>query len=82
MGLNNLIDCFGEDEVYILHFDSSEDKKRMKFKDAIDYFIGGGPYIMISCNLKWGFIETESDCESHEYIVLHPLAHQQKSVPD
>ncbi len=70
IGENNILNRFKNDDVYILSFDCNEDKKRMKFESAIDYYLGRGPYIMISCNLKWGLIETEPDCELHEYILL------------
>jgi len=46
----DLIDKHQRDNVYIIHFDASMDKKTLNFVCAIDMYLGKGPYIMIDCN--------------------------------
>lgn len=63
--------AIGSPEVLILHPSEGWDRTRMGFQKALDEYLGSEPYIMIDCGRKFAFIETESDCETHEFIYLH-----------
>lgn len=67
--------CFrqaiGNPDVWILHPSDGWDRIQMGFQRAIDDYLGSGPYIMIDCKQTFAFIETESDCETHEFLYLH-----------
>lgn len=61
----------GNPKVFIIHPSEGWDRVRESFQEAIREYLGSGPYIMIDCNLTFAFIETESDCEEHEFLYLH-----------
>lgn len=67
--------CFrqtiGNPEVWIVHPSEEWDRVRLGFQKALDDYLGSGPYIMIDCRQTFAFIETESDCETHEFLYLH-----------
>jgi len=60
----------GNPKVFIIHPSESWDRKQMDFQEALDEYLGCGPYILIDCNLTFAFIETESDSETHEFLYL------------
>lgn len=61
----------GNPDVWILHPSEGWDRVQMGFQNALDDYLGNGPYIMIDCKKTFVFIETESDCETHEFLYLH-----------
>lgn len=61
----------GNKDVLILHPSEGWDRIRMGFHQALDDYLGSGPYIMIDCGQTFAFIETESGCETHEFLYLH-----------
>ncbi len=61
----------GNPQVFVLHPSGEWDRVRKSFQEAFREYLGSGPYIMIDCNLRFVFIETESDCEEHEFLYLH-----------
>lgn len=44
----------------------------MSFREAIDRSLGSGPYIAVDSRRTFAFIGTESGCEGHEFLYLHP----------
>lgn len=61
----------GNPDVLILHPSEGWDRIRLGFQKALDDYLGSGPYIMIDCKKTFAFIETESCCETHEFLYLH-----------
>ncbi len=61
----------GDASVLVLHPDEKWDRIRIRFQNALDDYLGSGPYIMIDIKLRFAFIETESGCETHEFLYLH-----------
>lgn len=62
----------GNTQVRVLHPSKEWDRARMSFREAIDRFLGRGPYIAVDSRRTFAFIETESGCEGHEFLYLHP----------
>lgn len=62
----------GNPQVRVLHPSKEWDRARMSFREAIDRFLGRGPYIAVDSRRTFAFIETESGCEGHEFLYLHP----------
>lgn len=67
----NFRQLIGDPEVWIVHPDEGWDQIRMGFQKALDEYLGSGPYIFIDCKRTFAFIETESECETHEFLYLH-----------
>lgn len=61
----------GNPKVFIMDSPKEWDRVIMDFQSAFDEYLGSGPYIMIDCKLTFAFIETESDCETHEFLYMH-----------
>lgn len=61
----------GNPKVFIMDSSKERDRVIMGFQSALDEYLGSGPYIMIDCKLTFAFIETESDCETHEFLYMH-----------
>ena len=70
LGHERLLDKTGNPDVYIMQSNSYLDGKMMQFEAALDVIMGSGPYILLECDGRFAFIETESDCETHEYMFL------------
>lgn len=62
----------GNPQVRVLHPSKEWDRARMSFRGAIDRSLGSGPYIAVDSRRTFAFIETESGCEGHEFLYLHP----------
>ena len=62
----------GNPQVRVLHPSKEWDRARMSFREAIDRSLGSGPYIAVDSRRTFAFIETESGCEGHEFLYLHP----------
>ena len=62
----------GNPQVLVLHPSKEWDRARLSFREAIDRYLGSGPYIAIDSRRTFAFIETESGCEGHEFLYLHP----------
>lgn len=62
----------GNPQVRVLHPSKEWDRARMSFREAIDLYLGSGPYIAVDSRRTFAFIETESGCEGHEFLYLHP----------
>lgn len=62
----------GNPQVRVLHPSKEWDRARMSFREAIDRSLGRGPYIAVDSRRTFAFIETESGCEGHEFLYLHP----------
>ena len=62
----------GNPQVRVLHPSKEWDRARMSFREAIDRYLGSGPYIAVDSRRTFAFIETESGCEGHEFLYLHP----------
>lgn len=71
LGGKSFRQAMGNPEVWILHPSEGWDRVQMEFQKALDNYLGSGPYIMIDCRKTFAFIETESDCETHEFLYLH-----------
>ncbi len=61
----------GNPQVFIMDSSEEWDRVIMDFQSAFDKYLGSGPYIMIDCKQTFAFIETESGCETHEFLYLH-----------
>ena len=59
-------------QVRVLHPSKEWDRARMSFREAIDRSLGSGPYIDVDNRRTFAFIGTESGCEGHEFLYLHP----------
>ena len=57
-------------DVYVMSLDEDCDRTVMPFGRAIDKCMGLGPYILVNAKRGFAFVETESDCEEHEYLYL------------
>lgn len=62
----------GNPQVRVLHPSKKWDRARLSFREAIDRYLGSGPYIAVDSRRTFAFIETESGCEGHEFLYLHP----------
>ena len=62
----------GNPQVLVLHPSKEWDRARLSFREAIDLYLGSGPYIAVDSRRTFAFIETESGCEGHEFLYLHP----------
>lgn len=61
----------GDPKVFIMHHSKGWDRVIMGFQSALDEYLGSGPYVMIDCKQTFAFIETESECETHEFLYMH-----------
>lgn len=61
----------GDADVLVLHPDEEWNRIQIDFQRALDDYLGSGPYIMIDLKHTFAFIETESGCETHEFLYLH-----------
>lgn len=71
LGAKKLLSETGNPEVFIMHFSQGWDRRQMRLRDALDEYLGSGPYVMIDCRRTFAFVETEPDCETHELLYLH-----------
>jgi len=71
LGSKRFLPEIGNPKVFIMNPSEEWDRRHMDFQEALDEYLGSGPYILIDCNLTFAFIETESDCETHEFLYLH-----------
>ena len=58
-------------QVFIMHPSEKWDRAIMDFQKALDDYLGSGPYVMIDLNHTFVFIETESGCDTHEFLYMH-----------
>lgn len=61
----------GNPQVFIMHPSEGWDRITMGFQEALDEYLGHGPYVMIDRKQTFAFIETESGCETHEFLYMH-----------
>lgn len=61
----------GNPQVYIMHPSVGWDRVITDFQRALDDYLGSGPYIIIDLAHTFAFIETESCCETHEFLYMH-----------
>ena len=61
----------GDPLVYIMHPSNGWDRVVLSFQNALDDYLGRGPYIMIDLEHTFAFVETESCCETHEFLYMH-----------
>ena len=61
----------GNPKVFIMHPSKEWDRVIMDFQKALDAYLGSGSYVMIACAQTFAFIETESGCETHEFLYMH-----------